>query len=344
MPIVPDSYTTILNPNDRGFVNWPLTYGVGTGSTEPTPRMTPDLFPPGYRQWTTGRFDDLENGIRGGGDGFRIEQSDPATYELSGQFFEHILLVGGTVVYKNGTVLDEFTFQAIAPASTPAAASGDGNADKVGLLRLSGISGTFQAAEFVAGGTSGHAGYVLQAVPGVGVQVANPTGAFQTGETVTGQTSGATGTAVRDPDLRGTDGTQALLCIFVPNGTNTGYYNIDGTALDIGEINTDLVPVGPKTDGYWVWDPDVSPSIFPYTGPNEGVRCHLLDQQIILGQQVNALCLIGDYERFLGVPNVRPVIVLPHWVLKIKVVKGSTNTTTLSVALDAIGGRRETKP
>ena len=68
-------------------------------------------------------------------------------------------------------------------------------------IKVTNVSGTFEAGETVTGGTSGATG-TFRRLSDIGDQelvMTSVSGTFQSGETVTGGTSGATGTAAGDP-------------------------------------------------------------------------------------------------------------------------------------------------
>jgi len=110
------------------WVNFAPVSPIGTNGTCASVRVNPDVFPAGYNQFTTGAFDDLTDLKRGDGTLLQLQESDAGDYTITGQFLEHVYLVGGFVRHLNGLYQDTFSFVATAPASAPAEAAGTGNA------------------------------------------------------------------------------------------------------------------------------------------------------------------------------------------------------------------------
>jgi len=105
--------------------------------------------------------------------------------------------------------------------------------------------------------------------------------------------------------------------IIVPAPGNDGDWNVDGSALTAGEINTGLVPVPsastPQT-GYWNWDPDEDPSITPVANPGAPDGAYdLYDVAMPLVRQANRLGLAAVTGKNCCPPNVRGKKFLPHW-------------------------------
>lgn len=320
MPIIPDMLARIINAADE-IVNWPQTSGGGD-ATKKTPLMNPNVLVPGYLFYATGAFDDVTNGKRGTGTFMEITQDGAGQDTMEGQFIEHVYVHGGSFGVHNEAAGDWVEMVAYAPASSPTdrTSEQDGNADKVGVLGVTSVSGTFQAGEVVSGGTSGHAGGVVAPPASNQMKVANATGSFTQGETVTGATSGATATVAAVISIN----------MIVPNGTSSGYWNVDGSTLVAGELNENLAPVPNDDDtGYWNWDPEASPSITPAAGDG---AFDLYDQNIPLVRQANRLGALL-HEKDCCPESLKGKKFLPHWKILFRVNRATTGVLTTQFIL-----------
>lgn len=297
-------------------------HGIPTTSLG-APLFNPNILAPGYLFYATGAYDDLTNEKRGKGAFIEIEQVDAGQGTLEGQFFEHVYIHGGAFGCHNEGKGDWVEMMAYAPASTPSnVPGGTGNAQKVGVLSIDNKSGTFQAGEVLVGGTSGHTAAVAAVLSDTSLQVAHiGTGAFQDDEVVTGQTSGATA------DVNG-----AISANMIVPASGDGFWNVDGSTLTKGEINSGLAPVPNKTDpqnGYWNWDPDEDPSITPAAGDG---AYDLYDIAIPLVRQANRIgCLL--HEKDCCPDELKGKKLLPHWKIKFTVNRGAAGTLLVQFML-----------
>jgi len=326
--------SVVTIPDQTLIVNEDETKWYQPQTSNKTPIVNPDTIPPGYMLYLTGAFDDLETGKRGVG--AQIEKAvtndaGPITEYVEGQFCEHAYIVGGEFGVQNDNFGDWVSMLAYAPASAPTnVPTGTGNANKGGVLAIDNKNGTFQAGDVLTGGTSGHTAAVAAVLADTELQVAHiGTGAFEDDEEVTGSISSAT--ADVDGLIAGN--------MFVPAADN-GFWNVDGSALTVGEINENLVPVpnpGTPQAGFWNWDPDVDPSITP--APSQDGSYDLYDIDIPLVRQANRISVLM-HEKGCCPPNIRGKKLLPHWIFRFYVHREAAGP--VSVAFVMKFGRRST--
>jgi hypothetical protein len=113
--------------------------------------------------------------------------------------------------------------------------------------------------------------------------------------------------------------------IIVPAPLGDGDWNVDGSTLLVGEINEDLVPVPNATgEGYWNWDPTVSPSITPVTNPAEPDGAYdLYDFAMPLVRQASRVPLMNNKGECCP-PTIKGKKMLPHWKLRFTINRAST--------------------
>jgi len=115
-----------------------------------------------------------------------------------------------------------------------------------------------------------------------------------------------------------------------------GDWNVDGSALEVGEINQSLSPVPAFTaagdpNGWWNWDPTASPSLTPnLTGTG---AYNLFDAEIILGRQANRYPLSnGDVT---PAASIKAKKILPHWLWRFTLKRGaSLGAAKVAIRLD----------
>lgn len=108
--------------------------------------------------------------------------------------------------------------------------------------------------------------------------------------------------------------------ILIPAPLNDGDWQVDGTTLEIGEINLNLCPVPNSSGaGYWNWDPDVTPSLTPVAdvGNPDGVY-DLFDAD--LGAQVRQANRLPLRAGGPVTPQaLKGKKLLPHWLLRFRI-------------------------
>ena len=123
--------------------------------------------------------------------------------------------------------------------------------------------------------------------------------------------------------------------IIVPAPLNDGDWNVDGATLVAGELNDGLAPV-PNADaaGYWHWDPEASPSIFPVADSSAPDGSYdLFDFDIVLARQANRYpCMqVGNVTPAAAIKGKK---VLPHWVWVFTLYRKTTGSVHVAVRLD----------
>lgn len=328
-PIVPDMNAKIMNASDE-VVNWPQTSGDGD-PTKKTPLLNPNILTPGYLFYGTGAFDNIATGKRGEGVLLEMEQGEAGLQILDGQFIEHVYIHGGDFGAEGNAKGDWVQMMAWAPASVPTdrTSEQDGNADKVGIAGVVSVSGTFQIGETVTGGTSGHTGKVVSLPEDNQMKIMNASGSFEQGETITGGTSGATAAVAATIAVN----------MIVPNGGSTGWWNVDTSAMLVGEINENLVPVPDENSpqvGYWNWDCDASPSITPAAGDGS---FNLYDQPLPLVRQANRILCICKHKDCCP-EALKGKKFLPHWKIRFYVNRATVGSLWVGFTLKT--SRRKT--
>lgn len=123
--------------------------------------------------------------------------------------------------------------------------------------------------------------------------------------------------------------------IIIPNPLGTGAWNVDGTTLECGEVNSGLSPVpSPTGTGMWNWDPTQTPSLTPVDNPlAPNGSFDLYDDEIALAQQANRYSLLypGNVTPEAAVKGKK---VLPHWLWRFTIHREDPGAVQVSVRLD----------
>jgi hypothetical protein len=142
------------------------------------------------------------------------------------------------------------------------------------------------------------------------------------------RTGSLDGNAVKVP-------TGAGFNVVVPTEPGTGSWNVDGAALEAGEINAGLVPVpSPTQTGFWNWDPGSTPSLSPVSNPAAPDGAYnLFDAALPLARQANRYsCLTeGDVTPQGAVKGKK---ILPHWLWRFTIHRHAPGTLKVAVRLD----------
>lgn len=122
--------------------------------------------------------------------------------------------------------------------------------------------------------------------------------------------------------------------IILPAPGGDGDWTVDGSTLQVGEINAGLTPVPNKTDaGFWHWDPDEDPSIYPVSNPliPDG-QFDLYDFPLPLVRQANRVSLLL-YAKECCPPTIKGKKVLPHWKLRFYLNRESAGAAEVAFEL-----------
>ena len=117
----------------------------------------------------------------------------------------------------------------------------------------------------------------------------------------------------------------APVSLFVPTQAADGAWEVDGAAMEAGQVNANLVPV-PARDaddnpvGWWDWDPDQTPSITPNYDQQGGYN--LFDQELKLARQANCYPVMAPHQSVTPEAAVKGKKILPHWLWRFTLVRG----------------------
>ena len=120
------------------------------------------------------------------------------------------------------------------------------------------------------------------------------------------------------PETPGTGNAVLAGGVFVPVASG-GTHTVDGSIMEVGDINQDLCPV-PTTPGtgFWNWDPDQTPSITP--APTRDGNYHLIPAELSVLRQANKYPVADlDVTPAAGIQGKK---VLPHWIWRFTLTKG----------------------